>query len=48
VKVTIKVIFDSKDKVQGETIVIDIFLKNTEPGTERPIIEKLKYQFDIK
>jgi peptidoglycan-associated lipoprotein len=47
-KGTIKVIFDSKDKVQGETIVIDIFLKNTEPGTERPIIEKLKYQFDIK
>lgn len=47
-KGTIKVIFDSKDKVQGETIVIDIFLKNTEPGTERPIIEKLKYKFEIK
>jgi peptidoglycan-associated lipoprotein len=44
----IKVIFDSKDKAKGETITIDIFLKNTEPGTERPIIEKLKYQFDIK
>ncbi|MFM7091281.1 MAG: DUF1573 domain-containing protein, partial [Bacteroidota bacterium] len=44
----IKVIFDSKDKVKGETITIDIFLKNTEPGTERPIIEKLKYQFEIK
>lgn len=44
----IKVIFDSKDKAKGETITIDIFLKNTEPGTERPIIEKLKYQFEIK
>jgi len=45
---TIKIIFDSKDKAKGETITLDIFLKNTEPGTDRPIIEKLKYSFDIR
>ncbi len=41
----IKAHFDSKDKVEDETIIIDIILKNKEKGTDVPIVEQLKYRF---
>lgn len=44
---TIDVTFDSTEKDDFEVITIDILLENTEPGSDRPIIEKLQYQFDI-
>lgn len=44
----VDVIFDSKEKDYGETIDIDIILKNTEPGTDLPIIERLQYAFEIE
>lgn len=44
---TIKIIFDSAEKDEPETIDIDILLKNTMPGTDIPIIERLAYSFSI-
>ncbi|MCB9284959.1 MAG: DUF1573 domain-containing protein [Lewinellaceae bacterium] len=43
----IKMVFDSSEKEEAETINIDILLKNTLPGTDVPIIERLEYSFDI-
>ncbi|MBK7410293.1 MAG: DUF1573 domain-containing protein [Saprospirales bacterium] len=43
----IKVVFDSAEKDEAETIDIDILLKNTLPGTDIPIIERIEYSFDI-
>ena len=45
---TIHVVFNSKEKTEGETIDIDIYLKNVTPGEEMPIVETIKYSFDIK
>lgn len=44
----IKVVFDSTEKEESETIDIDIFLKNTDPKTGIPIIEMLQYKFELK
>lgn len=44
---TIKVIFDSSDKDEAETIDVDIFLEQVDPKGN-PIIEMLQYSFDIK
>ena len=43
----IHVIFNSESKDEAETIDIDIYLKNITPGDEMPIIEMIKYKFDI-
>lgn len=43
----IKVIFDSTDKTESETIDVDIILENTMPGKESPIIERLQYKFEL-
>lgn len=43
----VKVVFDSAEKDGPETVEIEILLKNTLPGTDIPIIEKLEYSFDI-
>ena len=45
---TIKVTFDSSEKDEPEVISIDILLKNTLPGTDIPIIERLEYSFSIE
>ena len=44
----IKVVFDSTEKEESETIDIDIFLKNTNPKTGIPIMEMLQYKFELK
>jgi peptidoglycan-associated lipoprotein len=44
---TIKVIFDSSDKDEAETIDVDIFLEQVDPKGN-PIIEMLQYSFDIE
>lgn len=44
----IKVVFDSTEKEESETIDIDIFLKNTDPKTGIPIMEMLQYKFELK
>jgi peptidoglycan-associated lipoprotein len=45
---TISVVFDSTEKDASETDVdIDIILKNTFPGTDIPILERLQYTFQI-
>lgn len=43
---TIKVVFDSTSKDEGETITIDIFLEQTDKN-EMPIVEALEYSFDL-
>ncbi len=43
----IDITFDSSSKKQAETIVVDIFLENVDPETGNPIIERLKYKFDV-
>ena len=44
----IKVTFDSSKKDAEETIDIDIFLKNTDPNTGGPVVERIQYHFDIE
>lgn len=43
----IKVVFDSSDKEEAETIVIDIFLENKDKDGY-PIVEKVAYMFTIE
>lgn len=45
---TIHVIFDSNEKTESETIDIDIFLKNRTPDDDMPVIETIKYSFEIE
>ena len=44
---TIDVTFDSTEKDGFEVITIDLILENTEPGSEKPIVEKIQYQFEV-
>ena len=44
----IDAVFDSSEKDYGETIDIDIILKNVEPETDLPIIERVQYVFEIE
>jgi len=44
----IKVTFDSSSKDEAEVIDVDIFLENTMPENDVPIIETLQYKFDIE
>lgn len=43
----IEVVFDSTEKEESETIDVDIFLENTIPGTEEPIVEMLQYKYEL-
>ena len=44
----IKVLFDSSSKDEAEVIDVDIFLENTMPENDVPIIETLQYKSDIE
>ena len=44
---TLGVTFDSASKDVAEIIGIDIFLEQSHPVTERPVIELVEYSFDI-
>jgi len=44
----VKAFFDSAEKETGETIDIDIILKNTEPDTGIPIFERVQFSFEIE
>lgn len=43
----IKVIFDSTDKDESEVIDVDVILENVDPATDYPIIEQLKYTYEL-
>ncbi|RMG82727.1 MAG: DUF1573 domain-containing protein [Bacteroidetes bacterium] len=43
----IKAVFDSSEKEESETIDIDIYLKNVEPGSDMPIMEMVRYSFEL-
>ena len=43
----IKVVFDSTEKEESETIDIDIYLQQRDPKTGAPIMEILQYHFDL-
>lgn len=43
----IHVIFDSTDKDESEVIDVDVILENVDPKTDYPIIEQLKYTYDL-
>ncbi len=45
---TIKAIFDSNQKDEGETIEIDIWLKNIDPVLDMPVLERVKYVFEFE
>ncbi len=44
----IRAIFNSTEKEESETIDIDVLLRNEEPDTGMPIVEQLKYKFELK
>ena len=44
-KGSIKVIFDSTEKTESETVDIDIDLVNKDPKTDRPIFIRINYSF---
>lgn len=44
----IKAVFDSSEKEAEEIIDIDIILKNIDPETGYPMIERVQYRFDIQ
>ncbi len=44
----IPIIFDSEEKVEAETINIDVMLRNTDPKTGWPMNLSLSYDFIIK
>ncbi len=41
------IVFDSTEKEIGETITIDIILKNTNPINGYPLVYQVSYDFDI-
>jgi len=43
----IKIVFDSTEKEVNETIDIDILLQNNEPETGNPIMEMLRFTYDL-
>jgi len=46
-KGSIKIVFDSTEKEVNETIDIDILLQNNEPETGNPIMEMLRFTYDL-
>lgn len=43
----IVLVFDSKSKDKSETIDVDIILKNTDPKTGYPIVDRVGFKFDL-
>ncbi len=43
----ISMLFDSTEKVESEELDITIILKNTNPENGYPIVEELKYSFEL-
>jgi len=43
----IHIVFDSTEKEESEEVFIDIFLENEDPRTQAPILERLKYKFEL-
>ena len=43
----INVVFDSTDKDESEVIDVDVILENVDPETDYPIIEQLKYTYEL-
>jgi peptidoglycan-associated lipoprotein len=43
----IHIVFDSTEKEESESTDIDILLENTVPSTGAPIIETLRYTFEL-
>lgn len=43
----IKVVFDSTEKEESETIDVDIMLDNTDPATGNPIMETVRYRYEL-
>ncbi len=43
----INTIFNSKEKNEQETITITIILKNTDPVLHYPIVDEVKFHFDL-
>jgi len=44
---SIEVVFDSTEKEKSETIDVDIILENVTPGDELPIIETVRYKYEL-
>lgn len=44
----IKIVFDSKDKDEAETISVDIFLKQVDPANGYSIYETVQYVFEVE
>lgn len=47
-KGTIKIVFDSTEKEESETVDVDIMLDNVEPDTGNPIMETVQFKFELK
>lgn len=43
----LNIVFDSSEKEIGETITIDLILKNTNPKNGYPLVYQVTYDFDI-
>jgi peptidoglycan-associated lipoprotein len=43
----VKVIFDSNKKDESDTSDVDIFLKNIDPEFDAPILERVKFKFEL-
>jgi len=43
----IVLVFDSTSKEKSETIDVDIILKNVDPKTDYPIVDRVQFKFDL-
>lgn len=46
-KAEIKVIFDSTEKEESETVDVDLYLEETNPNTDAPYFKILTYSFEL-
>ncbi|MGK0387795.1 MAG: hypothetical protein ACI94Y_000521 [Maribacter sp.] len=40
-------VFDSTSKEKSETIDVDIILKNTDPKTDYPIVDRIQFKYEL-
>jgi peptidoglycan-associated lipoprotein len=43
----IDVTFDSTEKEKSETVDVDIYLRNIDANTKRPVFKRIKYKFEL-
>ena len=43
----IVLIFDSTSKEKSETIDVDIILKNTDPKTDYPVVDRVQFKYEL-